>query len=340
MIIRSLIILSLFDLGALVFMLAVFFGHAFWDLQRSRLTRLQYERLRREATALFGSGESMDREQFEKHARLNRSVLAEIAASVSGDARVSVTDTARKVGLLSEAARRCQSRRWWVRLRGVREFALYGDGEEVVPARLDDPKSYVRAASIAWCQDHPSEPIIERVVSMLDDADQRCRNIAEDTLNRFGDRVTAPLERYLARASSASRARALRVATRLADPRFLDASLDSATDPDPTVRARSATLLASITGTRAEQVLVGLLDDESEMVRVAAVRGLGRSQSWKFAPKIARLLRDQSWEVRSGAAIALHQIGPGGRLYLRRSLQDHDVFASDIARQVLDIPNE
>lgn len=320
-------------------MLTLLFGHAYWVTSRSGATKRKYDQRRREAALLFGSGEPVDSAQFRNRSRLDRSVLGEIAASLSGEARESVTETAREIGLLLEAERRCQSRRWWIRLRGIREFSLFGDGEDTVPARLDDSKSYVRAAAIEWSAGHASESIIKSVMSMLADPDLRCRYVAENALIRMGDRVAAPLDAYLSDAPAASRAAALRVAARVADPRFLGASLEFSTDLDPKVRARSATLLAAITGPIAEQALVRLLDDESEEVRVAAVRGLGRFQSWKFAPDIARLLRDSAWDVRSSAALALRQSGPGGRLYLRKSLKDEDVFAADISRQVLDVPD-
>lgn len=339
MVVRLLGVIAVFELGALAVMLTLLFGHAYWVSDRTSATQQKYEQRRREVSLLFGSGESVDPVHFRRSSRLDRRVLAEIAANLSGEARESVTDSAREVGFLLKAAQRCQSRRWWIRLRGVREFTLYGDGEDTVPARLDDPKSYVRAAAIAWCAEHQSEPIVKRIISMLADPDLRCRYVAEDTLNRMGNRVGVLLGENLPDASTASRTAALRVAARFADARFLGVSLELTMDPDPLVRARSATLLAAITGPLAEQELVRLIDDESEVVRVAAVRGLGQFQSWKLAPDVARLLHDSAWEVRRAAALALRQIGPGGRLFLRRALHDEDAFAVDIARQVLDVPD-
>lgn len=340
MVFRLLIVLSFLELGILGLMLMVLFAHAYWVTVRIRATQEKFIQLRRDASVILGTSGLPVPVEFQKNSRLNRRVLAEMASSVSGEARTTITETAEKMGLLSEAERRCKSYRWWIRLRGVREFTLYGGGEDIVPAHLDDPKSDVRAAATGWSAEHISDVTIRRVVSMLDDPVLHCRYVAEDTLNRMGNPVVAPLDEYLARKPTASRAIALRVATRFADPRFLGASLTSAADADPTVRVCSATLLAAITGSRAEQELLQLLDDTDEAVRVAAVRGLGRIRSWKFSPDIARLLHDPAWEVRSSAALALHQIGPGGRLYLRRSLQDEDTFAADIARQVLDLPNE
>ncbi|MHB1885974.1 MAG: HEAT repeat domain-containing protein [Acidimicrobiales bacterium] len=71
-------------------------------------------------------------------------------------------------------------------------------------------------------------------------------------------------------------------------------------------------------GDKAEQALLGLLHDASELVRVAAARGLGVVSSWALAPNLARQLSDPAWDVRREAALAFRRLGPAGHLYLRR----------------------
>jgi HEAT repeat protein len=73
-------------------------------------------------------------------------------------------------------------------------------------------------------------------------------------------------------------------------------------------------------------------------VRAAAAASLGRLGHWPAATELARMLRDPAWIVRSQSALAMRRLGSPGHLLLRRALDDRDRFASDIARQVLDMP--
>ena len=56
-------------------------------------------------------------------------------------------------------------------------------------------------------------------------------------------------------------------------------------------------------------VLVGLLQDKSEEVRLAAIDGLGKVKSADGVNPLVNLLHDTSAEVRKHAALALGAIG-------------------------------
>ena len=128
------------------------------------------------------------------------------------------------------------------------------------------------------------------------------------------------------------------VAAGLAEPRFAGPALRLCRDPIPETRALAAGLLGQLGGSEAVAVLTELMGDSDSAVRAAAARALGNLNHWPAAPDLARALRDRAWDVRREAGRALRALGSPGILLLRRYLSDEDAFASDMARQVLDIP--
>lgn len=327
------------ELGALSAMLVVFIAHSLWVALTARPTQRRLVELRQIMVRVVGGESRLATPTSRVDGRLYQLALKEVAASVSGDGAAWIEQAAREMGLFDQAVRRCRSRRWWHRLRGVRLFGLFGGGVHLVPARLGDTHPLVREAAARWVTRHPSPALAEALVAMLDDPERRCRVAAQDTLIRLGATAAEPLVAYLSRVVCPGRALALEVATGAADPGFLGPGLRGAGDPDPSVRAQAATLLAAVAGGEAEQALLGLLHDASQPVRVAATRGLGVVSSWALAPDLARQLSDPAWDVRREAALALHRLGPAGRLYLRRALVSPDPYAADMAHQVLDLPS-
>ena len=326
------------ELGTLVVMIAVFVMHSLWVVLTARSAQRRLQQLRREMVRGASAEDRLAAPTSRARLRLYHQVLDELAASISGDGAQWIEQAARDTGLLDQAARWCQSRRWWRRLRGVRAFGLLGGGNDIVPARLGDSHPLVRAAAARWVALHPSPALADRLVAMLDDPERRCRLAAQDVLIRLGGSAAEPLAASLSRSANPGRALALNVATGIADARFLEPGLRAAGDPDPSVRAQAATLLAAVAGSRAELAILALLHDPSEPVRVAATHGVGVVNSWALAPDLAWQLTDPAWDVRREAALALRRLGPAGRLHLRRALVSPDPFAADMARQVLDLP--
>lgn len=327
------------ELGTLLAMLAVFIGHGLWVGLTDRPRERRRVELRQGLVRAVGGERGLAAPTSRRDSRLSHQALEELASSVSGNGAAWIEQTAREMGLFNRAQRWCRSRRWWLRLRGVRSFGLLGAGAELVPARLNDAHPLVREAATRWLARHPSTALVERLVEMLDDPEPRCRLTAQDTLIRLGATSVEPLSAYLSRVTTPGRVLALKVATGLADARFLNSGLRAAGDSDPVVRAQAATLLAAVAGGRVEKALLALLDDPDESVRIAATRGLGVLSSWELAPNLAQQLSDSAWGVRREAALALRRLGPAGRLYLRRALVGPDPYAADMARQMLDLPN-
>jgi HEAT repeat protein len=124
----------------------------------------------------------------------------------------------------------------------------------------------------------------------------------------------------------------------MAEPAFSRAAIRLTDNGDPIVRERAVALIGAIGELDGAEAVTRRLEDAVAAVRTAAARALGFMKHWPAAPAIAGLLRDRSWEVRHAAGLALRDLGSPGLLLLRRSREDDNLFAADMARQVLDLP--
>ena len=265
-------------------------------------------------------------------------LVAGPGAALSGDGRARLTALADDLGLLAWAERRCASRRWWRRLRGVRLFTLVGGGDGAVPALLSDANREVRAGAATWSADHPDPRSIGRLLDLLGDSEPLVRFMAKNALLRIGRASVGPLAARLSVVSGRELEGALEVAIGLAESRLSAPALALVSADSARVRSLAATLTAAGGGARAVAAVEGLLDDPAPAVRAAAVEGLGSLAHWPAGPAIAGALRDPAWEVRRQAALALRALGAPGIVLLRRALVDQDRYARDMARQVLDLP--
>ncbi len=272
--------------------------------------------------------------------RLQVRLFTELIPSLGGSDRARLGALSRQVGLTARAESLCRRREWWDRLRGVRLLAALGGGAEAVPPLLDDRRPEVRAAAVEWAAGRPEPAVVRRLVEQLARPAGEVRFVLPDTLLRIGAPAVEPLARFLETHSGAEARAALDVAAGLPDSRFTAAALRLCRDADAGVRERAADLLGSVGGDPVVEELTRLLGDGDAGVRASACASLGRLGHWPAAAVIVRLLRDPAWAVRREAGLALRALGSPGRLLLRRALQDEDAFAADMARQVLDLPEE
>jgi HEAT repeats len=273
--------------------------------------------------------------------RVQIAIFVHLAPNLSGIQRRRLTQLARDIGLLDRAERRCASSMWWRRLQGARLLTILGGGDSVLPAMFGDRRYEVRAQAAEWAADHPHQRVVENLVDMLGDEATLCRFIVQDSLLRLGSAAVEPLTSRLltGQRSHHEVTAALRVAGGLSDPRLLAPALHLCADERAEVRALAVSVVGGLGGHDAIQVLLECLSDTSAEVRAAAARSLGRLEHWPVAAPLARLLRDEAWEVRREAGLALRALGTPGLLLLRRSLNDRDRFAADMAKQVLDLPD-
>ena len=264
------------------------------------------------------------------------SALLRVLEPLSGEAAVTLAGLARPAGVESVALSWCRSRRWARRLQGVRVLVAIGAGAELLPRLLSDPVGVVRAEAAGLAAIFPAPEHITTLLAMLEHDEPRCRVAAKDSLLRAGAAVTGQLADHLVSGEEIT-ADALEVAAGIATPALLPAAIQHSTDDDPDHRLWATRVLAATAAPTARDRLRDLLQvDPSIAVRSAAAHGLAALADPSDAARLATALTDPAWDVRRTAALGLRQLGPAGRIYLRRALSSSDRFAADIARQVLD----
>lgn len=326
--------------GALAGAIAMLFGHGVWT---RIFERWSAPRLARARTALYdapryGSRKAVLAGLHTLPRRLQVRVLSELARSPEGPDRDAITGIARDAGLLRNAERMAHSRWWWRRLRGARHLTVFGADEILVLSLLRDPHVAVRVQAAELAANHPTPAVINALLDGLDDPAAGHRFAVQDALLRLGPIAVPPLASCLERGTGTALAGALAVAEGMAEPAFSRAAIRLTDNGDPIVRERAVALIGAIGELDGAEAVTRRLEDAVAAVRTAAARALGFMKHWPAAPAIAGLLRDRSWEVRHAAGLALRDLGSPGLLLLRRSREDDNLFAADMARQVLDLP--
>jgi hypothetical protein len=69
---------------------------------------------------------------------LRIALFSEFAGTLLGEERERLASLAQTTGLTAHAEARCRSRRWWLRLQGVRLLTLIGSNQEFLPVLLED----------------------------------------------------------------------------------------------------------------------------------------------------------------------------------------------------------
>jgi hypothetical protein len=328
--------------GILVGSIVAFALHGSWLWWYRRVSRTHLAAARAALTAALGAASPAPHElhlPLNLSTRLRIRLLVELARNLDGVGRQQLTALASGLGLVTRAEKYCRSRFWWRRLEGARLFTLFGTGEMVVPALLQDRRVIVRTQAAEWAADHPTPDVISALLPLLGDEATLSRFTVQDSLARMGRPVVEPLADYIATHSGAAVEGGLKVAAGLGDPRLLGPALQRCRDREAPVRALAAHLIGTLGGQEGVDMLLSLLHDQAAPVRAAAARALGRLNHWPAATHLVALLRDPFYIVRREAGLALRALGAPGILFLRHSLDDEDQFAADMARQVLDLPD-
>lgn len=272
-------------------------------------------------------------------ARLRLRLLTDVAPNVSGRHRILTARAVADSGLAARANAWCSGRSWRRRVKGLRMLALLKADSAVAPRLLRDADPRVRAQAVRWAGTQPSPEVLELLLDMLGEPDNRSPFLVKDALVRIGRPVVEPLTRIISQGRGTRRRAALEVAVVLADPGMSAAALDASHDDDAVNRALTARLLGALGGSDTASRLLEMLEDPDSTVRGSAAEALGSMAYWPAVAPVASLLRDEAWIVRSNAALALAAMGAPGLLLLRRALGDEDSFARDAARRVLNVPS-
>jgi len=329
------------EIALLVLAVTVFFTHGLW-LYVSHRRMLRLTETARESLARLVTRGTINVEDIEMLRQLRHdvqvAVFLETSRNLTGTGKERLRFVAREVLLLERARKLCDSRLWTRRLRGARVLSRMDAPDPIVVKLLSDPHAAVRAQAAEWATAQPSAPIISAMLMMLADPATQARFAVQDALLRMGSIVAEPLAAFLETHEGQPAEAGLRVAEAIGGPNFRPAALRLSANEDAPVRVAAANLLGAIGDAASAERLTALLKDPDSHVRAAAAHGLGRMQHWQSASQLAESLRDSTWHVRRNAGFALRAIGAPGALFLRRALKGGDRFASDMAQQILDLP--
>ena len=322
--------------------LAAVFGHALWDRRVSaagaRLLELGRAPL---VTALTTGDAAGDLGVLhDMPPRVLLRLLADIAPSLVGPQRKTITRIAERFGLTQSATRSLHSIFWWRRLQGARLLTLV-DGDAGGLAMLaTDRHPLLRAQCAEWLGHRGDARSVDALVAMLADGDETVRFAARESLMRLGGVAQAALVHHLALEHPARLTDLLDVAAAIPSPVFLEAALLHSTSASVPVRVRAARLLRAVGAGAAVERLVALLADDAASIRAVAASALGTLGHWPAAAAVARLLHDADWEVRIAASVALQRLGAPGELLLRRARDGAPGVGAEVARQVLDVAGQ
>ncbi len=329
------------EIALLVLAVAVFFTHGLWlFLNHRRVMRLT-ETARQSLARLVTRG-TINLEDIELLRQLRQdvqvTVFLETSRNLTGSGKERLRFVAHEVSLIDRARKLCESRLWTRRLRGARLLSRMDVGDPIVVKLLSDQNAAVRAQAAEWAAAQPSPLIIATMLTMLADPATQARFAVQDALLRMGSIVTEPLAAFLETHTGLPAESGLRVAGAIGSSTFLPAAKRLSANENVGVRVAATNVLGAIGDVSSADRLTTLLKDPDSGVRAAAAHGLGRMQHWQSGSQLAECLRDSSWQVRREAGLALRAIGAPGALFLRRAIKGDDRFASDMAQQVLDLP--
>lgn len=262
-------------------------------------------------------------------------VLQSLAVDFDGSARQRLRQLVRTTGLERFIIRRSRSRNWRMRVQAaqLQYLVLHPDFDRV--KLLTDKHHLVRARTAESLTPEQTPKFIDELMTMLSDMSPAARFAAQQSLLQAGPACVPKLLLHL-QSPDTDVLQALEVAANLADPRLIDVLDTHAQSSDPKIREMAAKALGNGAGDDSIQMLHRLVGDPDAAVRSRAIESLARMESLTSATLIGRRLSDQVFQVRRTAGLALEQLGPAGRMTLRRHLTDPDRFARDMARQVLD----
>ena len=262
--------------------------------------------------------------------------LQGLAFDLTGPSRDRLVQVADALGIDAVVRSLASESRWRRRARAGQLLHLLAPDDPTRRQLLRDQHPTVRGYAAEGLGSSDIDAQYQTLLGMLDDEARAVRVAARNALLRSDGRSIGQLVAYLDGPPGPGLVGAVEVASQVPDPRLVTALTRHASSNDVPVRRAVARGLGGGSPMGSTPHLVGLLDDPTAEVRAEALESLGRLRSVDAASRAARLLSDDSWEVRRNAARALELMGPIGGLLLRQALTDPDPFAQDIARQTLD----
>jgi HEAT repeat protein len=273
-------------------------------------------------------------------ARIVREILLHLALDLRGEEAVRIARLFRELGLLDIEIRRLRS---WLRSRRVAAaetlgtLRVPGTFGALLPA-LGDRHPQVRIAAVRALGDLGTREALAAIIPVLGDPSITVARQTQDILAERGQKVAREIRAYL-RSPGGNRRGRLAAVELLGWHKAPEAGrllLELLADADDEMRVKAVKAAALIGDPRFLETFHARTVDPSWEVRCHAARGLGLLGSPDSIPRLRPLLNDRHWWVRYHAAVALAELGAEGKTTLEEARSDPDARANGMARYILE----
>lgn len=264
-----------------------------------------------------------------------REVLLHHLRYLEGQERDYLVGVAQELGLVDRYGRELHHRRPVMRVNAAEALTELADPATVrmlVMALLDSvPEVRIQAAAgLSRIRDpQATRPILTR----LDRENEWAAHRIADALCRFGSVAVEAMIEYL-EGSDIYAPLVVRALGIIGDTRAEPVLVRMVDSDSEEVRLRAVAALGKAGSPRSMLTLAQALRDPSWEVRAQAARAMGELMDGQAVIWLRRALTDQSWWVRNNAAASLAEL-PGGSHALQDALDDFDPYARDIAAAML-----
>jgi HEAT repeat protein len=260
-----------------------------------------------------------------------------VKSNVPEEKRDELAAALRDAPWIRRAIAAAHSPRWWRRIEAARAIALAGtaDDRATVHRLFDDEQPAVAIAAVACLPRVADAELVGVVLDRYAAFPVMVRHYLEGTLIEMLGLVEPELvKRLRSDAAPASLAHWISLAAALGSLPALKIATELAWHDSDIVRAAAADALRRVPTDMSVFTLGVLLADESPRVRERAAASLGVVGSPRALPLLQTSMRDAAWLVRRRSALALAQLGEGGRIAVRTLTKDADPYVANMATVV------
>lgn len=267
-----------------------------------------------------------------------KTLLLQQATELRGHDRAIMTAAFEYLGYVSREVRHLASSRWWKRRNAVMNLSimLSNDALPALIEAIKDPEEEVRLAAVRSMGPMNDPRTIETLFNFIDQESAWTTGRILEVLIERGDDIKEVSLSKLARVTKPKvRLLLIQLAGLMKWIDALPLLLPLLDDPNDEIRISSARAIGIIgDGTVAEH-LTRVLDDSRWEVKAQAYKSLGILQEKGAVNQVAKGLYDPNWWVRYNSSKALYQMGEYGRNVLEEIRESGDSVAAGIAAQAL-----
>ena len=243
-----------------------------------------------------------------------------------------------RLNLSAHAMRDLRSYRWIRRAEAALELGAFRRPEVLSDglALLRDPQPEVRMAAARALSDLGSPQAVRALLESIPLATRWAISDMVDLVRVFGEAAGPELLATLSQSPvRQARLAAIEALGEIAHAPAYALILPFLSDPDMEFRVTATRALGRLGGHGVYEALGRAVKDSAWQVRAVAARALGAYRGAEACAILEGALTDAAWWVRLNAADALAQQSTLGAESLRKQLNSPDVFARDIAAQML-----